>query len=123
VQSDDVMITAEQIAEVLAVVERCEEQLMAFHDRVSGCFSRVEAGARALDYLRGLLSPLERKNGWTMAEAAGRGAPDSMQHLLNRMVWDADQVRDRLRAYVLDHFSDPQAVLVADETGFLKKGV
>lgn len=105
------------------MVERCEGQLVAFHDRVSGCFSRADAAQRALDYMRGLLSPLERKNGWTMAELAGRTAPDSMQHLLNRMVWDADRVRDRLRAYVLGHFSDPQAVLVADETGFLKKGV
>jgi SRSO17 transposase len=69
-----------------------------------------------------LLSPLERKNGWHLAEAAGDATPDGVQDFLSRMHWDAEAVRDDLRAYVVEHLGDPDAVLVLDETGFLKKG-
>lgn len=85
-------------------------------------FCRPEARARARQYLAGLLAPLERKNGWHLAEAAGDASPDSVQDFLARMRWDADAVRDDLRAYVVEHLGDPEAVLVLDETGFLKKG-
>ena len=77
------------------------------------------AGGR---YLRGLIAPIERKNGWQLAEAAGDASPDGMQDFLARMRWDADAVRDDLRAYVVEHLGDAGAVLVLDETGFLKKG-
>jgi len=70
----------------------------------------------------GLLADLPRKNCWTIAEHAGDATPDGMQHLLARAVWDHDGVRDDLRAYVVEHLGDPQAVLVIDETGDLKKG-
>src|SRR5919206_857776 len=83
-------------------------------------FSRIEPQQRALAYLRGLLAPLERKNGWHLAEAAGDATPDGMQDFLARMRWDADGVRDDLRAYVVEHLGAADAVL--DETGFLKKG-
>jgi len=69
-----------------------------------------------------LLSGAERKNSWTIAEAAGDLTPDGMQRLLNFYSWDADAVRDDLRGYVLDQLGDPSGVMVADETGFLKKG-
>src|SRR5438046_6210318 len=80
-------------------------------------FGRVEPRRRALAYLRGLLSPVERKNGWQLAEQAGEATPDGMQHLLARADWDADQVRNDLRAYVVAHLGDAQAVLVVDESG------
>jgi SRSO17 transposase len=70
----------------------------------------------------GLLSGAERKNSWTLAEQAGDLTPNGMQRLLGYYRWDADAVRDDLRAYVLDHLGDPSGVVVADETGFLKKG-
>jgi SRSO17 transposase len=73
-------------------------------------------------YLRGLLSAVERKNGWTLSEQAGDATPDAMQRLLNHADWDADAVRDDLRDYVIEHLGDQRAVLVVDETGFLKKG-
>jgi SRSO17 transposase len=73
-------------------------------------------------YLKGLLAPVERKNGWQLAEAAGDASPDGMQDFLARMHWDADRVRDDLRAYVVEHLGDTDAVLVLDETGFIKKG-
>ena len=69
-----------------------------------------------------MLAPLERKNGWQLAEAAGDATPDGVQDFLSRMRWDADAVRDDLRAYVVEHLGDQDAVLVLDETGFLKKG-
>jgi SRSO17 transposase len=96
--------------------------LDAVHARVAPRFARAEPRRRALAYLRGLLSPVERKNGWQLAEQAGEATPDGMQHLLARADWDADQVRDDLRVYVVEHLGDEQAVLVVDETGFLKKG-
>ena len=72
--------------------------------------------------MRGLLSELPSKNCWTIAEHAGDPNPDGMQHLLARAVWDEDKVRDDLRDYVVEHLGDPEAVLVVDETGDLKKG-
>jgi SRSO17 transposase len=90
--------------------------------RLAPRFKRVEPRRRALAYLRGLLAPLGRKNGWQLAEAAGDATPDGMQDFLGRMRWDADAVRDDLRAYVVEHLGDPGAVLVLDETGFVKKG-
>ena len=90
---------------------------------VAGRFAQVESRRRARLYLLGLLSGAERKNSWTIAEQAGDLSPDGMQRLLNFYRWDADAVRDDLRGYVLDHLGDPAGVVVADETGFLKKGV
>jgi SRSO17 transposase len=75
-----------------------------------------------MGYLRGLMSQVERKNSWQLAEALGRSTPYGMQHLLGRALWDADVVRDKLRQYVMDHLEDDGAILVMDETGFLKKG-
>ena len=90
--------------------------------RLEPRFGRAEPRRRALSYLRGLLSPIERKNGWQLAEMAGDASPDGVQDFLSRVRWDADQVRDDLRAYVVEHLGDAKAVLVLDETGFVKKG-
>ncbi|HEX8930780.1 MAG TPA: IS701 family transposase [Actinomycetota bacterium] len=90
--------------------------------RLTPRFKRVEPRRRTLAYLRGLLAPVQRKNGWQLAEAAGDRTPDGMQDFLGRMRWDAEAVRDDLRAYVVEHLGDPDAVLVLDETGFVKKG-
>jgi SRSO17 transposase len=90
--------------------------------RIAPRFGRVEPRRRVLAYLKGLLAPIERKNGWQLAEVAGDRTPDGVQDFLARMRWDADLVRDDLRAYVVEHLGDPGAVLVLDETGFVKKG-
>ena len=105
-----------------AAVHGWAADLGALVDRIGRHFARAEPRRRALAYLQGLLSPVERKNGWQLAEAAGEASPYAVQHLLGRAVWDADAVRDELRAYVAEHLGDPDAVLVVDETGFLKKG-
>jgi SRSO17 transposase len=89
---------------------------------VAGRFVQAGSRHRARMYLLGLLSGAERKNSWTIAEQSGDSCPDGMQRLLNFYSWDADALRDDLRGYVLDHLADPGGVMVADETGFLKKG-
>ena len=73
--------------------------------------------------MAGMVSGLDRKNCWTIAEHRGAATPDGLQHLLARASWDADAVRDDLRDYVIDAFGDPGAILVVDETGDVKKGV
>ena len=90
--------------------------------RVGGRFARVEPRRRMAAFVRGLLAGLPRVNCWTIAEHAGENCPRGMQRLLSAAAWDEAGVRDDLRGYVLEHFADPGAVLVADETGDLKKG-
>lgn len=96
--------------------------LEAIHTRMAGRLTRPEPRQRALAYLKGLLGPLERQNGWQLAEHAGDPTPDGRQRLLATAQWDADVVRDDVRTDVLEHGGEPQAVLVLDETGVLKKG-
>ena len=96
--------------------------LEALHARIAGRFARAEPRRRVLAYLRGLLAGVGRKNGWQLAEHAGERTPDGMQRLMSTADWDPDLVRDDLRGYVVEHLGDPGGVLVADETGFLKKG-
>jgi len=98
------------------------EQLDALDQRIAPHFSRSEVRRRARDYLRGLLSAAERKNSWQLAEVAGNATPYGIQHLLGRANWDAEQVRDELRGYVIEHLGQEGAILVVDETGFIKKG-
>src|SRR5262249_35960597 len=97
-------------------------ELQVLHARIAPRFERAEPRRRSLAYLKGLLSHAERKNGWQLAEEAGEGTPDGMQRLLNASHWDVDGVRDDLIAYVLEPLADPAAIVVIDETGFLKKG-
>ena len=90
--------------------------------RIGKRFVRREMQSRAKEYVKGLLSPAERKNGWQLSEAVERSEPYSIQHLLDRARWDADLVRDDLQAYAVDELGCKDGVLVVDETGFLKKG-
>jgi SRSO17 transposase len=103
-------------------VAQWADELQALHARIAPRFERAEPRRRALAYLHGLLSHAERKNGWQLAAEAGEGTPDGMQRLLNASRWDVDAVRDDLVAYVREQLADPAAILVIDETGFLKKG-
>ena len=99
------------------------EALEELHRPIAGRFARSEARERVKRYLVGLLGRVERKNGWQLAEAIGETDPQGVQRLLNSAKWDADAVRDDLREYVVEHLGDEESgVLLADETGFLKKG-
>ena len=109
------MVTLEQ-------VRGWDEDFQEFFLQFSHRFGRVETRWQARKYLRGLMAPLERRNGWTLAEQAGDGTPDSMQALLCSPCWDRDAVRDEVRDYVVARIGDPAGVLIADETGFAKKG-
>ncbi|MBV7245532.1 IS701 family transposase [Streptomyces sp. MW-W600-10] len=97
-------------------------ELDAVHGRFAHRFNRSEPRDSALAYMQGLIAPLQRKNGWTLAEEAGHAGPDRIHRMLNRIEWDADEVLDDVRRYVVDNLGDPGAVLVVDDTGFLKKG-
>src|SRR2546429_8005135 len=101
---------------------RWVQELKCLHARIAPRFARPEPRRRALAYLQGIVSDTSRKNGWQLAEYAGEVRPDGMQRLLNSAVWDAELVRDDLRAYILERLGDPQAVLVIDETSFRKRG-
>ena len=90
--------------------------------RIRHAFVRAEPYHQALAYVQGLMSPTERKNGWQVAEVMGETSPYAMQHLLDRAKWNCDEVRDVLHGYIWETLSTPDAVVVIDETGFLKKG-
>jgi SRSO17 transposase len=115
------VLEADEAAD-LEEVQAWAAGLDALHARIAGRFVRAEPRRRALAYLKGLLGNVGRKNGWQLAEHAGETTPDGMQRLVSTAGWDPDLVRDDLRAYVVEQLGDPGAVLVVDETGFLKKG-
>ena len=106
----------------VAEVTRWADGIERVHECIAVRFRRPEPRRRALEYLKGLLSPIERKNGWQLAERAGDATPDGVQRLLYNYRWDADLVRDDLGDYVVEHLGCADGVVVVDETGFLKKG-
>jgi SRSO17 transposase len=106
----------------LTQIQGWATELDALITRIAPRFARGEVRRHVGAFLRGLLGPVERKNGWQLAEQAGDSTPDGMQRLLNHARWDADAVRDDGRAYVVEHLGDAAGVLVVDETGFVKKG-
>lgn len=114
------VIPAESVS--LEQIATWHDDLAALQERIAPRFVRAEVRVRAGRYLAGLLEPVERRNGWQLAEVLGETNPDGVQRLLRTAQWDADVVRDDLRSYVVEHLGDPEAVLVIDETGFLKKG-
>jgi SRSO17 transposase len=99
-----------------------EEEFRRVTARIEPLFYRTESRAHAERYLRGLLAPLERKNGWTIAEHTGEKEPKALQRFLNLTPWDADELRDIVLEYAMENFADPRGVLIADPTGFAKKG-
>jgi SRSO17 transposase len=107
---------------LFVVMDLVTAELDRVHERIGGRFARAEPRARVREYVSGLVAGLERKNGWTLAERAGEVSPDGMQRLLRRADWDVDGVRDDVRDYVIEHLGDRDGVLIADETGFVKKG-
>lgn len=90
--------------------------------RIKPLFYRTDSRTHAEHYLRGLLAPLEKKNGWTISEYSGEREPKAMQRFLNLTPWDEDRLRDINLEYVSENFRDSRATLIADPTGFAKKG-
>ena len=106
----------------LEEMEAWREDFEAFHARFAHLFARREPREQAAKYMRGLLAPVQRKNGWQVAEAVGDARPDRTQRLLYQAKWDADAARDELQAFVVETLGHPEGIGIIDETGFLKKG-
>jgi SRSO17 transposase len=111
-----------RMQQIVAQVEGWAAEFDRLCERIGPRFARPEVRRRVVGFLRGLLGDVDRKNGWQLAEHAGETTPDGMQRLLTTARWDADAVRDDVRAYVVEQLGDAGGVLVVDETGFLKKG-
>jgi SRSO17 transposase len=111
-------VAAEAIVDPDAWTELFEDAFA----RIAGCFTRVEPRRNAHDYLLAVLSDVDTRSGWQLAEQAGHDSPYRMQGLLGRAVWDADAVRDELRRYVVDELGEPGGVLIVDDSGDLKSG-
>ncbi len=109
-------------ASVEATLELWASELRAAKARMRPLFTQERVAASAGLFLDGLLGTERRKTGWMRAEAAGDAGPWRQQAVLGRGRWEADALRDLVRDYVLETLADPHAVLVIDETGFLKQG-
>ncbi|WP_431324629.1 IS701 family transposase [Rhizobium sp. YTU87027] len=109
-------------ASIETTLELWASSLREVKGRMSGLFTQERVAASANLFLDGLLGDERRKTGWMRAEAAGDPGPWRQQAILGRGHWDADALRDIVRGYVLETLADPDAVLVIDETGFLKQG-
>lgn len=110
------------VDEIVSDFSYWADELGILCNRIARHFARVEPRRQAEAYLKGLFSPIPRKNSWQLAEVLGDKTPDGIQRLLNTAVWDVDGVRDDLRDYVVEYMGDPNGTLIIDESGFLKKG-
>jgi SRSO17 transposase len=107
---------------VEATLELWALSLRDVKGRIRPLFQQERMAVSAGLFLDALLGPERRKTGWMRAEAAGDPGPWRQQALLGRAQWDADALRDVVRDYAVETLSEPDAVLVLDETGFLKQG-
>ncbi|MDF0603887.1 IS701 family transposase [Psychromarinibacter sp. C21-152] len=111
------------VSDWAGTVSDWRDALESMKTSIAPAFKRTEQRASASAFVDGLLSGVERKTGWMLAEEAGLARPYRIQSLLGRSSWSADRLCDRVRSYVLEALGDPDGVLVIDETGFPKKGV
>nr|WP_209308710.1 IS701 family transposase [Sphingomonas corticis] len=109
-------------ASIEATLELWASSLREVKARMRPLFSQERVAASANSFLDGLLGDERRKTGWMRAEAAGDAGPWRQQAILGRGRWDADALRDVVRDYAIEHLGANDAVLVIDETGFLKQG-
>ena len=99
-----------------------EEGLTNLMKSLKPFFKNFSTHRIAGHYLKGLVSAVDRKNNWQIAEKEGFKTPYRLQHLLGRALWDANQVRDFHMQHVGEALGFEEGVLIVDETGFLKKG-
>lgn len=103
-------------------LDEWRDEFDAVMGRMRSLFYRAESKKHAEQYVRGLLAPLARKNGWTISEYVGEPEPKALQRLLNLSPWDVDALLALNREYAMENLATPGAILVADPTGFAKKG-
>ena len=106
----------------LSDVMRWRSSLLLLHTRLACYFARPEPYQRVLRFVQAILSSVERKNGWHVAEQAREATPYGMQRLLSQAVWDTDGVRDEVRRFALEHLGTSEAIVAIDETSFPKRG-
>ena len=106
----------------LSDVMRWQNSLVQLHARLACYFARPEPYQRLLRFVQAILSNVERKNGWQVAEQAREATPYGMQRLLSQAIWDEDGVRDEVRSFALEHLGTSQAIVAIDETSFPKRG-
>jgi SRSO17 transposase len=104
------------------VIPEWQQEFKRLMQRLKSRFAHSQSRDWAAAYLQGLLSNMPRKNGWQLAESVGATTPYGIQQFLYRAKWNPDDIRDDLRHYVIEHLGQPEAVIVIDETGFVKKG-
>ena len=109
-------------ASIEATLDLWSAELCAVKAQLRPLFMHPSVFTSASAFLDGLLGPERRKTGWMRAEAAGDAGPWRQQAVLGRSRWDADELRDLVRDYAVETLAAPDAVLVIDETGFLKQG-
>src|SRR5918995_5457406 len=109
-------VAVEQMLELWCV------ELRQIKAELKTLFAHPSVATSAAAFLDGVLGPERRKTGWMRAEAAGDPGPWRQQAVLGRSHWEADALRDMVREYVVETLTAPDAVLVLDETGFLKQG-
>lgn len=110
------------VAGIEETLELWASSLRDVKARMAPLFTQERVATSAGLFIDGLLSSEQRKTGWLRAEAAGDPGPWRQQAILGRGRWDADALRDIVRQYALETLADDQAVLIIDETGFLKQG-
>ena len=116
------MSWAAQTASIEETLALWAASLREIKQRIRPLFTQERVAKNAGLFVEGLLGDEQRKTGWTRAEAVGDPGPWRQQAILGRGDWDADALRDIVRDYVVEHLADDDAVLVIDETGFLKQG-
>jgi hypothetical protein len=109
-------------AVIRADLDMWESELESVLARILPLFYRTESKRHAEQYVRGLLSPIQRKNGWTIAEHVGEPEPTALQRFLNLSPWDADALLEVNREYAMEHLAAHGGILVADPTGFRRRG-
>lgn len=112
-----------RVIEMERIIQKTiEKEMQELKERMKDCYYSKSGLNEAEKYIKGLLSRAERKNGWQMSEILGESTPYKIQQFINRGRWSADELRDVLQKYVKEKFGNKSAVLVVDETGFLKQG-
>lgn len=109
-------------ASIETTLELWASSLRDVKARIRGLFTQERVAASANLFLDGLLGDERSKTGWMRAEAAGDLGPWKQQAILGRGRWEADELRDIVRGYVVEHLAADDAVLVIDETGFSQAG-
>ena len=107
---------------MVELVQQLEEERDVLHRHIVPRFRRVGPHCGTVGYLRAMLATCRREHGWQVAELLGETSPDGVQRWLMAAEWETDQVGDDLRAYVVGHLGGQEAMLMRDETGFVKKG-